>query len=378
MVKAPGVCRRLFSAAARLLIAAAVVVALVGLVLLLLLALTLLPYRLRSFAMAQVSEDGSLLAIGVTVETVSGLDVIGNADEIRLMDMRRERVRRVLAVPKGFLGAMRFGPGSQQLASYWGIRTRATESWDYGDLVVWDLSSGQIDARRRIHSDARYQRLLELSPDGTRFVDWDTRAEEVRLGHIDGSLHVLVRRAAGRQYAAAFSAAGAILSVAVLGPRILMGDAPVWRSTVINWTVTPLRELGRFELDGDVSLYGLSPDGRVVAAGRQRETSKRGIGVWDSRTGAFLREFAMEGFTNALAFSPDGRMLAGSLSTLNEVRVWSVSTGHLVQRYSIDPKEVIIDVAFLRRGGGIIAVGRSALYFLDLQTGQSRKMPVRL
>ena len=157
-----------------------------------------------------------------------------------------------------------------------------------------------------------------------------------------------------------------------------MGDAPVWRSTVINWTVTPLRELGRFELDGDVSLYGLSPDGRVVAAGRQRETSKRGIGVWDSRTGAFLREFAMEGFTNALAFSPDGSMLAGSLSTLNEVRVWSVSTGHLVQRYSIDPKEVIIDVAFLRRGGGIIAVGRSALYFLDLQTGQSRKMPVRL
>jgi hypothetical protein len=79
--------------------------------------------------------------------------------------------------------------------------------------------------------------------------------------------------------------------------------------------------------DGDVLALAWSPDGRLLASGGVEGAVK----VWDARTGALLHRCqGHRGRVSALAWSPDGALLAsGSGDTL--VRLWSPRTGQLVR-----------------------------------------------
>jgi WD40 repeat protein len=75
-----------------------------------------------------------------------------------------------------------------------------------------------------------------------------------------------------------------------------------------------------------------SPDSKVVAA-----VPKYGIGLWDTATGAHLRVLAdQQRYINAVAFSPDGNIVALALLVGGPVQLWNAATGVALQTLPFD------------------------------------------
>jgi RNA polymerase sigma factor (sigma-70 family) len=96
-----------------------------------------------------------------------------------------------------------------------------------------------------------------------------------------------------------------------------------WDSTVRRWDVAAGKEIRGPENDFDQSHMALSADGKLLASGGADGT----ISVWEAATGRRLR--LLEGQRRGgfgLAFSPDGRRLASG-GWERTVRVWDVAGG---------------------------------------------------
>jgi WD40 repeat protein len=84
----------------------------------------------------------------------------------------------------------------------------------------------------------------------------------------------------------------------------------------------------------------LSPDGKLLATSGQPTGEK--LKIWDSRSGAFVKEFAPPADTGRICFSPDGKMIAASLTPgytsdfylTGELRVWDLATGEIVMSHT--------------------------------------------
>jgi len=138
-------------------------------------------------------------------------------------------------------------------------------------LAFWDVSTGQLLWRRRIHHDARYERLLAFSPDGASFADYDVRTRIVRSREIltSRTQSNLALTGTGDVRRESYAPDGRTFALGVWRPKTRVGDRFVGNDVVILWDIQARRELARHELDGDVSLLLLSPGGTMVATGRR-------------------------------------------------------------------------------------------------------------
>jgi len=155
------------------------------------------------------------------------------------------------------------------------------------------------------------------------------------------------------------------------------------------WDTSTAKVLRTIELDQEV--YGLfmpppaalSPDGkllglRLATVRPGGDVANRSFSVWDVTTGKqrWRRETLFE--TDALAFSPDGKMFAEA--ALGTIGLWDSETGKQLQRFDCSvPDEVQYPgqrerLAFTQDNKGLIAGSCGPQVFLwDLTTGAERR-----
>src|SRR5207245_2197620 len=103
--------------------------------------------------------------------------------------------------------------------------------------------------------------------------------------------------------------------------------------TVCLWEADTGHERQRFLIPTEAHVVAFSPDGHSVAAGGNGKT----IYEWDVATGQLLHEYEGDpGPWSALAFTPDGQMLACSrtddtFSADGTLFLWNTRTGERVR-----------------------------------------------
>jgi RNA polymerase sigma factor (sigma-70 family) len=151
----------------------------------------------------------------------------------------------------------------------------------------------------------------------------------------------------------------------------LLGDA------VQLIDVETLKVVRKFEFGGAATACVFSPDGKWMATGGyDLEEKVYHARLWEVSTGKELRRFpaahfpAGNGVKRALAFSPDGALLAGGGWGDARLRIWETATGKEPITFPRLAEEVVA-VAFAP-DGKTVAVASDQIYLYDPTTGKER------
>ena len=245
-----------------------------------------------------------------------------------------------------------------------------------------------------------------LSPTGGQIATTDgdgrvTLRTRENLWHIEGLLDF-----PGYAHALAFSPDGRSLAVVGEAPGIwlwdlnsrtsqLIGAEVASNQRALNVTFSPDGQTLAVttDIDGTISLWDLttrrermvlhhpsspvksivfSPDGRWLATGGSRYTS---ILIWDVHSGSrrVLAEGESGNCTAALAFSPDGALLAsaGKLEQKFHVRLWDVQTGNVRLMCEGQPRH-LNSVAFSPDGSLLAVAGDDGTELWTVPAGRRR------
>ena len=86
--------------------------------------------------------------------------------------------------------------------------------------------------------------------------------------------------------------------------------------------------------DGVLHALAFSPDGTLLAAGMQY--SSEGIPIWRVSDGVLVQTLQSDNSVNGIAFSPDGQLLT-SVSDDGTLKIWRVSDGVLLNTIQTPP-----------------------------------------
>ncbi|MHB8764500.1 MAG: WD40 repeat domain-containing protein [Deferrisomatales bacterium] len=183
---------------------------------------------------------------------------------------------------------------------------------------------------------------------------------------------------AGPAYALAFSPDGRYLAAGVEVHRSKDGvelyDTRTW---------SRLRHLVRPEVAarnaGGYSAVAFSPDGRYLAGANGSSPKGGGVDVWDVATGLVYRTLPCAvGELLAIAYSPDGRTIAAGGIRDDVVELWDVASGQLVRKLGKGAKGDVEALAFTPDGTRLLcafmvqgteAVGAGDVKLWDVASG---------
>ncbi len=303
---------------------------------------TLLGHAERIAALAY-SPDGKLLATA------------GQDQTIRLWDPQSPAgATRSLPGHEGYVGRLAFSPTGDRIASAGDDKT--VRLWDArdgrlvqtlkhddrvryvafsqdlelvsadeaGTITTWDLATGE-----RIATHPGIKWCVGLSPDGLRFAATQAESKKVRIGDAATGRELVVCQGEMEDIQAAiFSSEGGRLATAGADGQIVV------------WDVTDGHELMSFAVDPEAARdyrtgLAFSPDGRFLAGGGGTRQSGPTVVVWDLTTGKEVHTLRGHGSgVAAVAFHPDGNRLlslAGNWSLLErtaqkgELKLWDLS-----------------------------------------------------
>lgn len=272
----------------------------------------------------------------LTVAAVLSIDASSPARAVQLRDMRFENVAAIAVASDGRTVAT-------------GERTSLVKFWDAQSRSV----------KRSLRGHTAQISALAFSPDGTILASgsydpsiriWDVRSgeEKLRLGDHPGHVKSL-----------AFSSDGRLLvSTGADGARV--------------WDLT-LGSLQRMiPTSRGVVAAVFAPGDRTVAI-----AGGNGVALWDVATGKRIRSFSSSRneLILALAFSPDGRLLAGG-GTGRTVKLWDTRSGEL--RASSEPGgDAVRAMAFTSDGSSLVVIDRTAAHLWEPQSGRSHPLSDR-
>ena len=262
-----------------------------------------------------------------------------------------------------------------------------------GDIRVWEVSRGREVRRLRRPGDC-----AAFAPDGKALAVWGgpsicllevpTGKELCRFPAFQDSILSLAFSPDGRTVASAAEDKTVCLwDVATHKQRHqLRGHTDeVWSvafapdsktlasagadHTIRFWDVARGKQLRRLDGHQDaVAFLAFSPDGKVLASGSLDRTMR----LWDVATGKEVHTFPRQADRVSGAFSPDGRILAGTGDQV--VRLWEVATGKEVRHWPGHALRIAW-LAFAPDGKTLASGswdGDSAIHFWDVATGKER------
>jgi WD40 repeat protein len=165
--------------------------------------------------------------------------------------------------------------------------------------------------------DHGYVRALALSPDGTRLVAMGDKTDGLRVWDVASGARIATYKVADSQvWAVAYRPGGA--HVAVLGP----GHIIEILDAVTGKRVATVDAGKRLEMSAPRRVLAYSPDGRLLAGPYEGSA----VGLWEAETYRLVGTLAGHDRTVlSVAFSADGRRLvSGGADSM--IRVWDVES----------------------------------------------------
>jgi sugar lactone lactonase YvrE len=139
------------------------------------------------------------------------------------------------------------------------------------------------------------------------------------------------------------------------------------------WDLAAGEKRGHLKLKHDlvrwVNALAFSPDGKMLASGYALADDKGALSLWNIDTGELRREVRVPDYSvDALSFSPDGKILAVLGRSWN-IYLWDVDTIQQLRKIDSDGKFIVSGLAF-SPDAKTLASGRTAVRLWDVFTGK--------
>jgi WD40 repeat protein/serine/threonine protein kinase len=253
-----------------------------------------------------------------------------------------------------------------------------------GTLRIWDLQTGQ--AIRTLKSGGRIAAgfsPVTFSPDGQRLANISADHTTVKVWDAQNDQESLTLPAGSEGGVVAFSPDWRRLASAASDNTVEIRDAQTGQPTLrLKGHTAPVWSLA------------FSPDGKCLASGagghrfaggasgNNGTTDRAEVKVWDTQTGHELFTLPVSlGFVRSVAFSPDGKRLAGASANppnldpkSSTLKVWDAQTGQELLSFPGGGWSVAFSPDGKRLassgGGGPRRPGQDQVRVWDMQTGQ--------
>jgi WD40 repeat protein len=268
-----------------------------------------------------------------------------DAGRVELWDIESGTLRRTI---KGFDGAVwsiSFAPDGRTLVSGSGgfHRNKISEKpaeqngTPFVELKWWDTETGELKQRVELPGDDRVSLIAIHSPDGGSLAAIEYRAGvAIRILDTFGSFDPGRTGPTGMMpigRSLTYDADLKLLDATTGEVRLkFKGSMNIYESPYFMRAYSANEMTYRVAMNNRGQPVAFSPDGQLVALWNSKE-----VRLWNTSTGAEVRRVRdFKGHLSAVAFSPDGRILAAGITKFSfknnhrdyksEVRTWDVAT----------------------------------------------------